>query len=382
MNYKVKGKLVKILIVFFIIIVFAVVTVEVINNKKLMIDEEETSMSSSFKAVMIVSNQDNILNKDSIASGRENESVILVKENGSFNGDSLTINKIGNSKKIEMSEKEGLNSALLVQKNSKMNIINSKINTDADGSCAVYSIGENSEISIKNSDISTSKDNSSVVCANDRGTVNSSNNKISTNGNNSYALLLNNGTLNISNDTIESTNTAIAKISGDANLKIDNTKLKLSENQDNTMFLVIDGKAKVDLNNNEIDYAGESLFKVLANELEESTLEINANNQKLNGNIELDAYSKVSLNLVNSSYTGRINSEKAGKEVDFSLDANSTLTMNGDWYVSSIKDEDPTLKNINSNGSTIYYDSSNEANSWLKGKTVYLFDGGKLVPSK
>ena len=63
-----------------------------------------------------------------------------------------------------------------------------------------------------------------------------------------------------------------------------------------------------------------------------------------------------------------------------SLDKTSKWTVTGTSYLTSLTDADTALSNINENGNNIYYDSSSSANSWLKGKTATLKDGGKLIP--
>ena len=62
------------------------------------------------------------------------------------------------------------------------------------------------------------------------------------------------------------------------------------------------------------------------------------------------------------------------------IDSSSTWNVTGTSYLTTLTDDDSILSNINDNGYTIYYDSSNSANSWLDGKTYDLNSGGKLTP--
>jgi hypothetical protein len=52
------------------------------------------------------------------------------------------------------------------------------------------------------------------------------------------------------------------------------------------------------------------------------------------------------------------------------------------FFRNSFSDLDTDLSNIKDNGNTIYYDSSNSANSWLGEKTITLSGSGTLKPIK
>ena len=108
----------------------------------------------------------------------------------------------------------------------------------------------------------------------------------------------------------------------------------------------------------------------------------NADNQNLEGLITVDKISTLKLNLKSSTLKSTVNSANSGKEVDISLDTNSTWNVTGTSYVTVLTDEDTSLDNIKDNGNTIYYDSSNSSNSWLEGKTITLNDGGVLTPAE
>jgi len=108
---------------------------------------------------------------------------------------------------------------------------------------------------------------------------------------------------------------------------------------------------------------------------------LNANSQTLEGIITCDKISTVVLKLTNkSSLKSTINSSNTAKSVTLSLDNDSTWTVTGTSYITALTDVDTTLSNIKDNGNTIYYDSSNSANSWLNGKTITLNGGGTLKP--
>jgi hypothetical protein len=94
-----------------------------------------------------------------------------------------------------------------------------------------------------------------------------------------------------------------------------------------------------------------------------------------------DSKSAVTLTLSNAStLTGAVNTAKAGGTVSLALDATSKWVVTGTSYLTSFTDADASFANIDDNGFTLYYDLNNSANSWLKGATYLLPDGGKLQP--
>ena len=81
---------------------------------------------------------------------------------------------------------------------------------------------------------------------------------------------------------------------------------------------------------------------------------LNATGQTLVGNIEVDKISTASLNLTKSTYKGTINGDNTAKEIALKLDKDSTITLTGDSYVTSLENADTTNSNINFNGYTLY----------------------------
>lgn len=100
--------------------------------------------------------------------------------------------------------------------------------------------------------------------------------------------------------------------------------------------------------------------------------------QVLSGSIYVDAISTASLSLSSTTLTSAINSANTAKSVSLSLSSDSTWSLTGDSYLTSLSDADTSLSNIQSNGYNIYYKSS--SNSWLNGATIALNGGGKLIP--
>jgi len=81
---------------------------------------------------------------------------------------------------------------------------------------------------------------------------------------------------------------------------------------------------------------------------------LNLTNQEANGNIVVDAISKLTIKLTNGSkFKGAINNSNEG-EVSLTLDKSSSITLTGDTYIQSLTNEDSTNSNINLNGYKLY----------------------------
>ena len=84
-------------------------------------------------------------------------------------------------------------------------------------------------------------------------------------------------------------------------------------------------------------------------------VELNAKNQKIDGNILVDNISTLNFSLKNgSSYSGTINNENTAKTINITLDSSSSITLTGDSYITSLNNEVADNSNINLNGHTLY----------------------------
>ena len=68
----------------------------------------------------------------------------------------------------------------------------------------------------------------------------------------------------------------------------------------------------------------------------------------------------------------------ASKNVNLYLDKNAKVELTADSYLNDFIDADKKFKNITSNGYTLYYNAKSKANSYLKGKSIKLKDGGYI----
>ncbi len=389
-------------------------SVSVAATGNLEIDSEEKSLSGSYETTA------------------SDESAILVENGGNLTLTDATVTKSGgDSSNTENSEFYGVNSGILVTKNSTATIKNANITTNAKGSNAVFATGTDSKIYISDSTITTTGSSSSrgldatyggyieadnvtittqggscATLATDRGegTVIAKNSKLETNGVGS-PVIYSTGDISISNTegvangaqmvVVEGKNTATVEdstlkcsgkgnkndvdncgimiyqsMSGDAGegtgtFNASNSILEIDSNSDYyktaPFFFVTNTQAVINLENNTIKYGSNILLKIAGTSQwgksgsNGGNVSLNATNQELVGNIEIDDISTLEINLKQgSSLTGTINGENTAKSVSLVMDESSTLTLTGDTYLSSLQDDDSTYSNINFNGYKLY----------------------------
>ena len=158
----------------------------------------------------------------------------------------------------------------------------------------------------------------------------------------------------MSGDASEGTGTFIAK----------NSSLSIDENSNYyktaPMFFITNTDAVINLENTTLNYGSNLLISSKGTSewgnsgSNGGNVILNATNQILNGNIEIDNISTVTMNLNNSSYAGTINIDQTAKSITLKLDRSSKITLTGDSYVTSLEDEDESYSNINFNGYKLY----------------------------
>ena len=162
----------------------------------------------------------------------------------------------------------------------------------------------------------------------------------------------------------------------------------LTSTSDGAFFYVTNTASKVFLTDTRLVNASGKLIQVSQNNSERGwgrrganggTLEFTAENQVLEGDITVDEISTADLHFnAGTVFTGAINSQNQGK-VDLYLEKSALLTLTADSYVNVLSLKDKKGGNITSNGHTIFYNKNAKENKWLKGRTLTLKDGGKLV---
>ena len=162
----------------------------------------------------------------------------------------------------------------------------------------------------------------------------------------------------------------------------------LNSTSDGSFFYVTNTNAVIKLQNTVLAQTGSILLRASGNNSERGwgkrganggTVTLTTTKQKLTGDIETDGISVISLDFANgTNFTGAINTQNAGT-VNLTLAKGAKLTLTADSYVNELVLADDSYKNIISNGHALYYNKNAQANSVLKGRTILLNDGGKLV---
>lgn len=299
---------------------------------------------------------------------------------------------------------KGSNAVFSTGTNSKIYISNSTITTTGTGSSRGLDATYGGYIEADNVNITT-QGGSCATLATDRGegTVIVQNSKLETNGRGS-PVIYSTGDISITNtqgtangsqmvviegknsaNVINSTLTASGKgnrgdtdqagvmiyqsMSGDAGeetgtFTATNSSLNIQTNSEYyktaPMFFITNTDAIINLNSCKLSFGSNILISSKGtSEWGKSgsnggNVTLNADKQTLEGNIEIDIISNLTMNLNNSSYTGTINADNTAKEIILKLDSNSSITLTGDSYITSLEDSDSSYNNINFNGYKLY----------------------------
>lgn len=299
---------------------------------------------------------------------------------------------------------KGSNAVFSTGTNSKIYISNSTINTTGSSSSRGLDATYGGYIEADNVNITT-QGGSSAALATDRGegTVIAKNSKLETNGSGS-PVIYSTGNISITNIegtangsqmvVIEGKNSATVtnsiltasgkgnrgdtdqagimiyqSMSGDAGIgkgefTAEGSSLTIKADskyyETAPMFFITNTDATINLNNCKLSYGSNILISSKGTSewgnsgSNGGNVTLNAENQTLTGNIEIDNISTLSMDLSNSSYTGTINNDNTAKEITLKLDTNSSITLTGDSYVTSLEDSDGSYSNINFNGYKLY----------------------------
>ena len=300
---------------------------------------------------------------------------------------------------------KGANAVFATGEDAKVYVSNTTIKTTGSSSSRGLDATYSGYIEADNVTITT-QGGSCATLATDRGegTVIAKNSKLETNGSGS-PIIYSTGNISISNTTgtsngsqmvvIEGKNTATVEdstlicsgkgnrgdtdqcgimiyqsMSGDASegtgtFTAKNSSLTISESSDYyktaPMFFSTNTDGVINLTNTKLSYGSNVLLSIKGTSewgnsgSNGANIELNATNQELAGNIEVDNISTLTMNLTNSSsYMGTINSENSAKNITLKLDTSSKITLTGDSYVTSLEDSDSSYSNINFNGYKLY----------------------------
>lgn len=378
---------------------------------------------------------------EKISAASVDQNAVLSTNGGNITISGATITKLGDTTSEDECNFYGVNSGVVAAGASNIAISDSTINTDSEGSNAIFATGDGSVIKVSNVTINTTKNSSRGLDSTYNGTIIAINTNINTQGTHCAGLATDRGegTVHLTGGTVKTTGTDSPAIYSTGNITAKGATLSAEGSE----AAVVEGKNSITLNECTISGAkknGVMLYQSMSGDsgigtsyfnmtggtltsfegalffitntdseinLKGATLKnssgvllnaaattrwgnqgsnggnvtLNADSQTLEGNITCDNISTVNLNLKNnSSLVSTINTAKTAKSITISLDKTSTWTVTGTSYITALIDEATDLSNIKDNGNTIYYDASNSANSWLNGKTVTLSNGGTLKP--
>ena len=234
---------------------------------------------------------------------------------------------------------------------------NSKLETNGTGSPVIYSTGD---ISIENTEGTANGSQMVVIEGKNSATVTNSTLTASATGNRG--------------DTDQAGIMIYQSMSGDAGegtgtFSATNSDLSIQTNskyyKTAPMFFVTNTDAIVNLTNTKLSFGSNILVSCKGtSEWGKSgsnggNLTLNATNQTLTGDIEIDNISSLTMNLTSSSsYEGTINADNSAKSISLKLDSSSKITLTGDSYVSSLDDADSSYSNIDFNGYKLYVNGS------------------------
>lgn len=380
---------------------------------------------------------------EKINAAEANQNTILVSNGGNLTVSGATITKSGDTTSEDESNFYGVNAGVAAAGASNITISDSTVNTNSEGSNGIFSTGDASVINVSNVTINTAKNSSRGLDATYNGTIIAKNVNISTQGAHCAALATDRGegTIQVTGGTMNTAGEGSPAIYSTGNILVKGATLKATGSE----AACIEGKNSITLYDSNISGeksngvmlyqsmsgdsgVGTSYFNMTGGSLSSAegamffitntdaeinlkgvtlknstgvllnsaatsrwgtqgsnggNVTLNADNQTLEGAITCDNISTEILNLTNnSSLTSTINEDNKAKSITLSLDKDSTWTVTGTSYITTLTDENTELSNIKDNGNTIYYDSSNNANSWLNGKTITLSGGGTLKPIK
>lgn len=227
----------------------------------------------------------------SYSSSSQDQSVILVN-GGTASINNAQIIKKGDTGNIENSEFYGINSGILVQKNSTAIIKNSTINTSSKGSNAVFATGTKAKITISDSTIKTTGSSGSRgLDATYGGSIIGNNLKISTLGQSSATLATDRGegNIHVSNSTLKTNGGGSPLIYSTGNISVNKT----TGIANNSQIAVVEGKNSASVrsstlyangsgNRNHVDDAGIMIYQSMSGDASSGTGVFSASQSSLN----------------------------------------------------------------------------------------------------
>lgn len=273
-----------------------------------------------------------------IKTSSNNSGAVMVTGGGTLTANNLTATTDGNSSAPIRSDRGG--GTLTVNKGT--------YTANGVGSPAIYSTAN---ITVNSADLISTKSEGVVVEGKNSVTLNNVN------------LTDTNTSLNGNSETYKNI-FLYQSMSGDAeagNSSFTANNSNITTNKGDTIF-VTNTKSTISLENNKIvnNDKDAGFLRIQSGKWGNSgenggEVTLNTKNQNMEGNVYVDNISALEMNLSGgSSYLGAINGDNTAKTLSLSLDSSSKLTLTGDTYLTSLKNEVSDNSNINLNGYKLY----------------------------
>lgn len=380
------------------------------------------------------------LTNEDLTAAAADTSVVLVRNAADLTLSSSTLTKTGDTSSADKSNFNGQNAICLVN-NSTATLSQLTLSSDADGANAVFATGKNAKITADHLTIHTKQNSSRGLDATYGGTILASDVVIETQGAHCAALATDRGegTVTVTRGSLQTSGegspciystgsitaidsqgkasgSEIAVVEGKNSIHLENTSLtgsvqhgvmlyqsfsgdagtgtasftarnsSLTNLSDGPMFYVTNTQASVQLENTVLASSGRTLIEVTSGRWGKSganggDFTFTAAQQQLTGDITANALSTIALELqAGSQWTGALDPQHTAKSITLSLAKTAAWSLTADSWVTCLQDADTSFANIQSNGHTLYYDSSRSPA--LQGKTYSLSGGGQLVPAE
>ena len=278
------------------------------------------------------------ISDSTIKTTANNSGAVMVTGGGTLTATNVTAETDGNSSAPIRSDRGG----------GTLNVNGGSYTANGQGSPAIYSTAD---ITVNGATLNSTSAEGVVIEGKNSVTLNNT------------TLTDNNVTLNGNSETYKNI-FIYQSMSGDADEGVGSFTASDSAITTNNgdSFFVTNTTAVINLTNNEIvnnDKSG-AFLRIQSGKWGNSgsnggIVTLNADNQVIDGDIIVDNISALTISLTNgSTYSGVINSSNSAKSVTLKLDSSSTLTLEGDCYITGLENEVSDNSNINLNGHTLY----------------------------
>jgi len=356
------------------------------------------------------------------------KSAVKVTNKGTLYLRNSSITTTGNSTSAINSAAFGLNAAVLTRSYGKIDVTNTRIITSGTGAAGIFAGGKESSINAKDVKIKCSADGARGINAAQGGDLTAMDINILVSGADSPAIATDagggtiaashvtarttsdkgspciyvdrDGKVTVSSSNLKAEISEGAVITGNGILNLKNTDITggicglkahtVMETKDTGSVTISGGSITategdaIIVTGTKADITVEDRTKItfakgykILNVTNSGSSVFTAAGLKLNGDLAAEEESSLAISLnVSATLTGIITNAA------LTIDPTSQWIVKGDSTLTDLDIEGvgKIPENIKDNGYTIYYDSNSNVNTWLRGETYDLSDGGKLTP--